>query len=192
MTSSSAPLPARVATVAADVIDAGGLGVRAAEVAARQRSPQTRRTYASVYRSLLAFLGEHASVEDLTPEAVRAYRDALEHADRTPATIAKHLSAIRGLAAAVGADADVRTVRSASVARGEPRALSHEEFARLLKMPDRRPAKASVTSRSCTYLALPACAAPKPPRSPSATSTSAVALTTRGCVTRSKARRRGG
>ncbi len=69
---------------------------------------------------------------------MRAYRDALEHADRTPATIAKHLSAIRGLAAAVGADAHVRTVRSASVARGEPRALSHEEFARLLKMPDRR------------------------------------------------------
>jgi hypothetical protein len=44
-----------------------------------------------------------ATVEDLTPEAVRAYRDALERAYRTPATIAKHLSAIRGLAAAVGA-----------------------------------------------------------------------------------------
>jgi site-specific recombinase XerD len=97
--------------------------MRAAEVAARQRSPQTRRTYAAVYRSLLGFLGEHATVENLTPAAVRAYRDALEHANRTPATIAKHLSAIRGLAAAVGADADVRTVRSASVARGEPRAL---------------------------------------------------------------------
>ena len=138
MASASAPLPARVDAVAADVVDPDGLGVRAAEVAARQRSPQTRRTYAAVYRSLLAFLGEHASVEDLTAEAVRAYRDALEDADRTPATIAKHLSAIRGLAAAVGADADVRTVRSASVARGEPRALSHEEYARLLKMPDRR------------------------------------------------------
>jgi Phage integrase, N-terminal SAM-like domain len=100
MTFSGAPLPARVATVAADVVDASGLGVRAAEVAARQRSPQTRRTYASVYRSLLGFLGEHATVEDLTPEAVRSYRDALEHADRTPATVAKHLSAIRGLAAA--------------------------------------------------------------------------------------------
>ncbi len=138
MSSSSARLPARVAAVAADVVDASGLAARAAEVAARQRSLQTRRTYASVYRSLLAFLGEHATVEDLTPDAVRAYRDALEPADRTPATIAKHLSAIRGLAAAVGAHADVRTVRSASVARGEPRALSHDEFARLLKMPDRR------------------------------------------------------
>ena len=114
MASAGAPLQARVSAVAADVVDADGLGARAAEVAARQRSPQTRRTYAAVYRSLLAFLGEHATVEDLTPEAVRGYRDALERADRSPATIAKHLSAIRGLAAAVGADADVRTVRSAS------------------------------------------------------------------------------
>jgi site-specific recombinase XerD len=138
MASASAPLPARITAVAADVVDADRLGERAAEVAARQRSPQTRRTYAAVYRSLVAFLGEYATVENLTPEAVRAYRDALELADRTPATIAKHLSAIRGLAAAVGANTDVRTVRSASVARGEPRALSHEEFARLLKMPDRR------------------------------------------------------
>ena len=132
MASPGAPLPARVTATAADVVDAGGLAARAAEVAARQRSPQTRRTYAAVYRSLIAFLGEHATAQDLTPEALRAYRDALEHADRSPATIAKHLSAIRGLAAAVGADADIRTVRSASVARGEPRALSHEEFARLL------------------------------------------------------------
>jgi len=141
MASPNAPLAARVAPAAADVaevVDPGHLAARAAEVASRQRSPQTRRTYAAVYRSLVAFLGEHATVSDLTPEAVRAYRDALEHADRTPATIAKHLSAIRGLAVAVGADTEVRTVRSASVARGEPRALSHEEFARLLKMPDRR------------------------------------------------------
>jgi hypothetical protein len=62
--------------------------------------PSTRDTAcgdASAYRSLLAFLGEHVAVEDLTPEAVRAYRDALKRAERTPATIAKHLSAIRGV-----------------------------------------------------------------------------------------------
>jgi hypothetical protein len=61
--------------------------------------PSTRDTAygdASVYCSLLAFLGEHVAVEDLTPEAVRAYRDAPKRADRTPATIAKHFSAIRG------------------------------------------------------------------------------------------------
>jgi hypothetical protein len=117
MASASAPLPTRVTAVAADVVDADGLGARAAEVAARQRSPQTRRTYAAVYRSPLGFLGEHATVEDLTAEAVRAYRDALEHAHRTPATIAKHLSVIRGLAAAVGADADVRRCPTAAPAK---------------------------------------------------------------------------
>jgi integrase len=63
-------------------------------------------------------------VEDLTPEAVRAYRDALEHADRTPATIAKHLSAIRGLATAVGAGRRRAHGPFASVARGEPRAVT--------------------------------------------------------------------
>ena len=104
----------------------------------RQRSPETRRTYAAVYRSFGAFLGPHATTQDLTVEAVRAYRDALERAGRSPATVAKHLSALRGLAEALGVDAQLRTVRSARVARGEPRALSHDEWARLLRMPDRR------------------------------------------------------
>ncbi|MCA1704990.1 MAG: hypothetical protein LC808_17700, partial [Actinobacteria bacterium] len=52
MTSSSGPCPLRVPAMAADVLEAGSLAARAAEVAARQRSPQTRRTYAAVYRSL--------------------------------------------------------------------------------------------------------------------------------------------
>ena len=138
MASASAPLPARVSAVAADVVDADGLAARAAEVAARQRSPQTRRTYAAVYRSPVAFVGEHPSSRISRRRRCADTANALERADRSPATIAKHLSAIRGLAAAVGADAEVRTVRSASVARGEPRALSHEEYARLLRMPDRR------------------------------------------------------
>jgi integrase/recombinase XerC len=123
--------------VSGDVVDPRALATRAAEVAARQRSPETRRTYAAVYRSFAAFLGPQATA-DLTPEAVRAYRDALEHAGRSPATVAKHLSALRGLADAIGADAAMRTVRSARVARGEPRALDHDEWARLLRMPDRR------------------------------------------------------
>jgi hypothetical protein len=104
----------------------------------RQRSPETRRTYAAVYRTFCTFLGPGATAEDLTAETVRAYRDQLERASRTPATIAKHLSALRQLATAVDADPAIRTVRSQSVARGEPRALSEEDFARLLRMPDRR------------------------------------------------------
>ena len=130
-------VPASTALVG-ELVDPAGLAVRAAEVAARQRSPETRRTYAAVYRSFGAFLGPDATAEDLTAEAVRAYRDALERAGRSPATVAKHLSALRGLAEALGVDAHLRTVRSARVARGEPRALSHDEWARLLQMPDRR------------------------------------------------------
>jgi integrase/recombinase XerD len=126
------------AVVAGELVDPAALAARAAEVAAGQRSPETRRTYAAVYRSFGAFLGPEAGAEDLTAEAVRAYRDALERAGRSPATVAKHLSALRGLAEALGLDAQLRTVRSARVARGEPRALSHDEWARLLRMPDRR------------------------------------------------------
>jgi site-specific recombinase XerD len=128
----------RVTAAAVEVIDLAGLAARAAEVAARQRSPETRRTYAAVYRSFGAFLGPNASPADVTPEAVRAYRDALEHAGRSPATVAKHLPALRGLADALGAgDPALRAVRSARVARGEPRALDHDEWQRLLRMPDR-------------------------------------------------------
>jgi len=48
------PQPAAAAlttAVAGEFVDATGLGARAAEVAAQQRSPETRRTYAAVYRS---------------------------------------------------------------------------------------------------------------------------------------------
>lgn len=127
------------AAVAGDVVDPAGLAMRAAEVAARQRSPETRRTYAAVYRGFGAFLGPHATARDVTAEAVRAYRDQLEAAGRSPATVAKHLSALRGLAEALGVETQqLRTVRSARVGRGEPRALAHDQWTRLLRMPDRR------------------------------------------------------
>ena len=91
-----------------------------------------RRTYAPVYCAFGAFLGPDTAPTDLTPEAVRAYRDALVRARRSPATVAKHLSALRGLADAVGVETQqLRSVRSARVGRGEPRALTHDEWARL-------------------------------------------------------------
>jgi hypothetical protein len=55
-----------------------------------------------VYRAFGAVLGPDATPDDVTAEAVRAYRDALERAGRSPATVAKHLSAPRGLADALG------------------------------------------------------------------------------------------
>jgi site-specific recombinase XerD len=141
MASELQPAATPLTAVVGQLLDPAGLAARAAEVAARQRSPETRRTYAAVYRSFGTFLGLDATAEDLTPETVRAYRDQLERAGRTPATIAKHLSALRQLATELDADPAIRTVRSQSVARGEPRALSGEELARLLRMPDRRTRK---------------------------------------------------
>jgi len=71
------------------------LSVRAAEVAAREAAPATRSTYASVYRAFTAALGLDSTAADVTPQAVRAWRDRLELEGRSPATIAKHLSALR-------------------------------------------------------------------------------------------------
>jgi len=134
-----------------EVLDPGSLEVRAAEVASRQRATTTRRTYASVYRGFCSWLaaetappgaGLHREVQEgrseVTAVAVRAYRDELERVGRSPATIAKQLSALRVLAAELGADAEVQLVRSERVDRREPRALAFDEYARLLRMPDRR------------------------------------------------------
>lgn len=120
-----------------DVVDVLSLQARAAAVAADQGALLTRQTYASVYGAFCAFVGPDARADAFTAERVRAYRDELERAGRSPATIAKHLSALRTLAAALGTE-DVRNVRGAKVARGEPRALSAEQYDLLLRMPDLR------------------------------------------------------
>ena len=129
--------PASTALVG-ELVDPAGLAVRAAR---GRRAPALARDAAHLRRRLSQLRRlprPDATADDVTAEAVRAYRDALERAGRSPATVAKHLSALRGLAEALGVDAQLRTVRSARVGRGEPRALSHEEWARLLRMPDRR------------------------------------------------------
>jgi site-specific recombinase XerD len=127
----------RVDALVGEVLDPGSLAELAAQVAGEQPAKLTRDTYASVYRAFCQFLGPGAGAGALTSDSVRAYRDRLEQLERSPATIAKHLSALRTLAQALDVDG-VDRVRGARVARGEPRALSAEEYARLLRMPDRR------------------------------------------------------
>jgi len=124
--------------VRGEVLDARSLAVRAAEVARRQPAPGTRAAYAGVYGAFCAGLGVDAELDALNAESVRAWRDFLEAQGRSPATIAKHLSALRTLADALGSDPQIAKVRSQTVARGQPRALTGEEYARLLRMPDRR------------------------------------------------------
>jgi hypothetical protein len=60
---------------------------------------------------------------------------------------------LRTLAAALGTDG-VRNVRGAKVARGEPRALSGEQYARLLRIPDLR-TTGKRASRCSTFSAPP-------------------------------------
>ena len=98
---------------AVEVLDPTGLAARAAEVAARQRSPETRRTYAAVYRTFTAFLGPNATAEDMTrgngarlPRSARARRANAGDDRQAPLRAAQ-------LAQALDADPAIRTVRSA-------------------------------------------------------------------------------
>jgi site-specific recombinase XerD len=95
----------------------------AAEVALGQSAPLTRSIYAGVYRAFCAYVGPDAGPDALTRAHVRAYRQALEQAGRSPATIAKHLSALRTLAAEFGVEG-VHTVRGAKC-RPRPTTRTH-------------------------------------------------------------------
>ena len=130
-------VPAVRSALSGVVVDPGTLAERAAEVACQQAAPLTRDAYAGVYRAFCAFAGAGAGADALTPTTVRAYRDQLEQHGRSPATIAKHLSALRALATALGAES-IGQVRGSRVAPGEPRALTIEQYERLLRMPDQR------------------------------------------------------
>jgi len=102
-----------------------------------QHAPLTRHAYAGVYRAFVAFVGAGAGPEALNRDNVRAYRDELAAAGRSPATVAKHLSALRALARELDAH-DVHAVRGQAACHGRPRALSPEQYALLLRMPDLR------------------------------------------------------
>lgn len=110
----------------------------AAAFAGRERSANTRKTYATAYRSLVAFLGTDARPEALSAAAVHAWRTELERSGRAPGTVAVYLSAVRKLADHLGADPAVRSVRGAEVVADAPQVLLPLELARLLARPDRR------------------------------------------------------
>jgi site-specific recombinase XerD len=114
-------------------------------------APNTRRAYATAYRAFIAFLraryGE-ASPETVTISAVAAWRDQLAAQGLAPSTIALRVSAVRGLAVAIGGDPLVHQVRCTQVQQQRPKALSDVELARLLARPDLRSTIGSATTRS--------------------------------------------
>jgi len=114
---------------------------RALAVAASAAAPNTRRAYATSYRAFAVFLraryGE-ASLQTFTLAAVAGWRDELTAQGLAPSSVAQRVSAVRRLAAAIGADPLVAQVRCTHVQHERPSALSDRELAALLARPDLR------------------------------------------------------
>ena len=114
---------------------------RALAIAGMAASPNTRRAYATAYRAYADFLraryGE-ASKDTVTIASVAAWRDDLAARGLAPSSITQRVSAVRRLAATLGADPLVQQVRCTHVQQDEPRALSDAELDRLLHQPDLR------------------------------------------------------
>jgi integrase len=119
-----------------DAFDAQALAI-----AATAAAPNTRRAYATAYCAfgvvLRACYGE-ASSAVITVGAVAAWCDELTAQGLAPSSVAQRVSAVRRLAAMLGADPLVQQVRCTHVQHDKPRALSELELDRLLRQPDRR------------------------------------------------------
>jgi site-specific recombinase XerD len=114
---------------------------RALAIAASAAAPNTRRAYATAYRAFAGFLRAHygkASVETFTVAAVAAWRDQLQEQGLAASSVAQRVSAVRRLAAAIGADPLVARVRCTQVQQERPSALSDLELSGLLARPDLR------------------------------------------------------
>ena len=136
MTQLLAPRRADAAGVLVDAFDEQALAI-----AASCAAPNTRRAYATAYRAFGGFLRDRygtASRETFTLAAVAAWRDELAAQGLAPSSVAQRVSAVRRLAAAIGADALVQQVRCTQIQHERPRALSDLELSGLLARPDRR------------------------------------------------------
>jgi site-specific recombinase XerD len=116
----------------------------------RRPRRRIRRSYATAYRAFAGFLraryGE-ASVDTFTLAAVAAWRDHLQARGLAPSSVAQRVSAVRRLAAAVGADPLVAQVRCTQVQHERPSSLSDLELCALL---DVLPAGTGLSSGSST------------------------------------------
>jgi integrase/recombinase XerD len=114
---------------------------QALAIAASAAAPNTRRAYATAYRAFAMFLRTHygeASIQTFTVATVAAWRDQLHAQGLTASSVAQRVSAVRRLAAAIGADPLVARVRCTQVQQPRPRALSDLELSGLLARPDVR------------------------------------------------------
>lgn len=125
------------AAVVGEVLPArGSIEARAESYWRAQASPETRKTYRTALGRLLGVVGTEGA--DLDADHVNRLRDQLMAEGLAASTVAVYLSAVRGFAAAIGADPMIKHVKAPRRDPGEPKALSAAEVQRLLKMPDRR------------------------------------------------------
>jgi len=114
---------------------------RALAIAASAAAPNTRRAYATSYRAFAVYLrsryGE-ASLQTFTLTAVAGWRDELTAQGLAPSSVAQRVSAVRRLAAQIGADPLIAQVRCTHVQHERPSALSDRELSGLLARPDLR------------------------------------------------------
>jgi len=114
---------------------------RALAIAASAAAPNTRRAYATSYRAFAAFLRARygaASLQTFTLTAVAGWRDELTQQGLAPSSVAQRISAVRRLAAQIGADPLIAQVRCTHVQHERPSALSDRELSGLLARPDLR------------------------------------------------------
>ena len=133
------PAPA----ISGELVGASSLLLAGTSCAATKPAKKTRVAYLEVYQ---AFCGWHTptgdlgavSIEALTVDNVTGYRTHLEDLGRSPATIAKHLTALRQLAMFVGADFRIGNVKSKRGDEPPPKPITAKQLELLLKMPDLR------------------------------------------------------
>jgi integrase/recombinase XerD len=114
---------------------------QALAIAASAAAPNTRRAYATTYRTFAHFLRAHygeASLKTFTVSSVAAWRDHLQAQGLAASSVAQRVSAVRRLAAAIGADPLVARVRCTQVQHQRPSALSDLQLSQLLARPDLR------------------------------------------------------
>ena len=111
----------------------------------RLPSEQSRKTYASVIRDFVLHMKD-CGLDPLSVggDDVRIFREALRQADMQPATIAKHLSVIRGVYRQFGKRGlvdwetvqDIQAVESPKVQKNSTPILTEDEAKKLLHQPD--------------------------------------------------------
>jgi integrase len=139
---------ARPAPTAPFGLEQRNLFGEAERIAARAASASTRRQYGSIFRAfgdwLTGELGRPPIVADLDTDTIAAYGRYLGSAGgrggrpAAPATSRVYLSMIRALARDLGRADEVQGVRVPRHEPGPPETLTDNDYANLLRVPDRR------------------------------------------------------